>query len=117
MFIKADYDYRLKMADTVKERLDKMRYEPQNPSNGDKLLTPETIFIKKAEKAILKMDNLRTRMTSGSEQYLSLYEELKDAEKEFTTLLDNPETKFMDFPSIFVSKVDNAKKKLVTKKL
>ena len=117
MLIKPNYDYRLNMVDTVKERLDKMRYEPENPSSGDKLLTPETIFMKKVEKSIMKIDNLRTKMTSGSEQYISLYEELKEAEQDFCKLINDPETKFMDFPSIFVSRVDTAKKKLITKKL
>ncbi len=99
------------MVDSVRDRLEKLK------TSDDKLLTPEYIFIKKVEKSIFKMDSLRTKMTSGSDQYLSLYEELKDAEKEFLKLLDDPETKLMDFPSVFVSRVDMAKKKLLTKKL
>lgn len=114
------------MAETVRERLEKLKNTPYHGGfesrrderpREEKLLTPETIYMKKVDKAIALVESLRTKMHSGTDQYISLYQELKKAEEDFLALLHDPEEKFMDLPSAFVNKVENTKKKLLTKKL
>ena len=114
------------MAETVRQRLEKLKntptygvYEPRREERPreEKLLTPETIYMKKVDKCIAIVESLRTKMHSGTDQYISLYQELKKAEEDFLSLLQDPEQKHMDLPSAFVSKVENTKKKLLTKKL
>ncbi|MSR86252.1 hypothetical protein EXS74_02560 [Candidatus Woesearchaeota archaeon] len=114
------------MVDTMRDRLERLKntpsqrnFEPRRDERPreEKLLTPETIFMKKADKLISTIEALRTKMHSGSDQYISLYQELKKAEEDFLALLQDPEVKTMDFPAAFVSKVDSTKKKLLTKKL
>jgi hypothetical protein len=109
--------------DTVRDRLERLKntpssgyYKPEQPRES-KLLTPESIHMKKVEKALATVEAIRSKMHTGTDQYISLYQELKFAEDEFVKLLDDPETKFMDFPTAFTSRMDNAKKKLLTKKL
>ena len=115
------------MTDTMRDRLERLknsssqgnfesRARDEKPRE-EKLLTPETIFMKKADKIISTIEGLRTKMHSGTDQYISLYQELKKAEEDFLALLQDPEVKMMDFPTAFVSKVDNTNKKLLTKKV
>jgi len=113
------------MAETVRERLEKLKNTPtygvyesrrDERPHEEKLLTPETMYMKKVDKAISQVEALRTKMHSGTDQYISLYQELKVAEDEFVKLLVDPEEKFMDLPAVFVNKVENTKKKLLTKK-
>lgn len=113
------------MAETVRERLEKLKNTPfhggfeqrrEQPQREEKLLTPETQYMKKVDKVIQQIDTLRTKMHSGTDQYISLYQELKKAEEDFLALLEEPDQKGMDFPTAFVTKVDNTKKKLLTKK-
>ncbi len=114
------------MAETVRERLEKLKNTPyqgtyesrrEERPREEKLLTPETIYMKKVDKAIALVESLRTKMHSGTDQYISLYQELKKAEEDFLSLLQDPEEKYMDLPSAFTSKVDNTKKKLLTRKI
>ncbi|HIH14916.1 MAG: hypothetical protein QT08_C0014G0021 [archaeon GW2011_AR17] len=111
--------------ETVRDRLVRLKntsfqggFEPRREERPkeDKFLTPESQYMKKVEKAIAQVESLRTKMHSGTDQYISLYQELKVAEDEFVKLLIDPEQKFMDLPTAFISKVDNTKKKLLTKK-
>ncbi|MBI5797993.1 hypothetical protein HZA98_03775 [Candidatus Woesearchaeota archaeon] len=89
----------------------------QRPFEERKFLTPETQFMKKVEKTMMTIETLRTKMHSGTDQYISLYQELRKAEEDFLELLKDPERKFMDLPAAFVSRVEQTKKKLLTKKL
>lgn len=113
------------MVETVRDRLEKLKNTPiqgafeskrDEKPREEKLLTPETIFMKKVDKAIMQVETLRSKMHSSSDQYITLYAELKKAEEDFLSLLNDPEQKFMDLPSAFVNKVENTKKKLITKK-
>ena len=114
------------MGETMRERLERLKNAPSErvfkqrrdePSaRENRLLTPETIFMRKADKVISTIEALRTKMHSGTDQYISLYQELKKAEEDFLTLLQDPEQKRMDFPTAFISKIESAKKKLLTKK-
>src|SRR3989338_9556206 len=104
------------MADTMRDRLERLKNssssstfgfktkEEQTPSKEGKLLTPETVFMKKADKIISTIESLRTKMHSGTDQYISLYQELKKEEEDFLALLQDTEVKVMDFPPAFVSK-------------
>ena len=112
--------------ETVRERLEKLKNTPYQGAyesrrderpREEKLLTPESIYMKKVDKAIMQIEALRTKMHSGTDQYISLYQELKKAEEDFLSLLQDPEQKNMDFPTAFLSKVESTKKKLLTKKL
>src|SRR3989338_3837906 len=111
--------------ETVRDRLVRLKNTPyqrvyesrrEERPKEDKFLTPESQYMKKVEKAIMQIEVLRTKMHSGTDQYISLYQELKKAEEDFLELLKNPEEKLMDLPTAFISKVDNSKKKLLTKK-
>lgn len=62
------------------------------------------------------IENLRTKMHSGTDQYLSLYLELKKAEDDFLLLLVDPERQYMDLPNSFLNRVEIVKKQLLTKK-
>ena len=62
------------------------------------------------------VDEKSLKMLADSGQYLSLYHELKKAEKDFFALLDDPEIKFLDLPDVFVQKVNRMKKKILNQK-
>ena len=108
------------MADSMKDRLERLKNSTSDftfePKKEEKLITPEAIYMRKVEKTIQTVDSLRNKMHSGTDQYLSLFHELKIAEIEFVKLIEDPETKFMDLPDLFLSRVENTKKKLLTKK-
>lgn len=108
------------MADSIKDRLERLKNSTSDftfePKKEERLVTPENLYMRKVEKAIQTVESLRNKMHSGTDQYLSLFHELKIAEAEFVTMIDDPETKFMDLPDLFLSWVDNTKKKLLTKK-
>ncbi|MDP3728102.1 MAG: hypothetical protein Q8R18_01475 [bacterium] len=111
------------MVETVRDRLERMKntpygnYEPRREEpKEERFLTPESIYMKKVDKVIMQIETLRTKMHSGTDQYISLYQELKKAEEDFLALLQNPEDKFMDLPTAFSSRVESVKKKLLTKK-
>lgn len=108
------------MADSMKDRLERLKNSSSDfafePKKEEKLITPENLYMRKVEKVIQNIDSLRTKMHSGTDQYLSLFHELKIAETEFVTLIEDPEIKFMDLPDLFLSRVEMTKKKLLTKK-
>ena len=115
------------MAETMRDRLERLKNTSssqdfgfrtkEEPVQEKKLLSPETIYMKKVEKAMTQIETLRTKMHSGTDQYISLYQELKKAEEDFLSFLKDPEEKYMDLPPVFVSKVEATKKKLLTKKV
>lgn len=107
------------MTDSMKDRLERLKNSYSDfpfEHREEKLVTSESLYMKKVEKAIQNIESLRNKMHSGTDQYLSLFHELKIAESEFTLLIDNPETKFMDLPDLFLARVENTKKKLLTQK-
>ena len=115
------------MAETMRDRLERLKNSPSSGAfevrkreevqNKEKILTPETQYMKKVEKIIGEIEALRVKMHSGTDQYISLYQELKKAEEDFLKLLQDPDEKYMDLPTAFTSKVEMAKKKLLTKKV
>lgn len=114
------------MADTMRDRLERLKntsssgnFEPRREERPreEKFLTPESQYMKKVEKAISQIEALRTKMHSGTDQYISLYQELKKAEEDFVVLVNNPQEKDMDLPVAFTSRIESVKKKLLTKKL
>jgi len=115
------------MPETMRERLERLK----NSSSGDfeslkkeeqpsiterKFFSSETVYMKKVEKMIHQIESLRTKMHSGTDQYISLYQELKKAEEDFLSLTQDLEQKSMDLPAVFLSRVEEVKKKLLTKK-
>ena len=103
------------MADSMRDRLERLKNSNPDfnfePRKEEKLITPEALYMRKVEKAIQVVESLRNKMHSGTDQYLSLFHELKIAEAEFVAMIDDPETKFMDLPDLFLSRIENTKKK------
>lgn len=113
------------MADTMRERLERIKntsssgnFEPRREERRreEKFLTPESQYMKKVDKVIAEIEAFRTKMHSGTDQYISLYQELKKAEEDFLELVKNPDQGFMDLPTAFTSRIESVKKKLLTKK-
>lgn len=95
--------------ETVRDRLERLKDPYKKP---EPQITPETIFMRKVEKAIQKIESIRKKMLSDSAQYLSLFYELRKAEDEFLMLLDDKEMKFLDLPDSFMKLIDSTKAKI-----
>ena len=104
------------MSESMKDRLRKIKQQPirvRQPLSRDelglepvkKLISPESVYMKKVEKVISKHAETKRKMLSDTGQYLSLYHELKKAEDDFLALLDDPDVKFLELPDVFVQKV------------
>jgi hypothetical protein len=115
------------MAETVRERLEKLKErkpyvnmplsrDDLNPQPTKKLLTPESVFIKKIDKMANHVINLKKKMHKDSGSYLSLYYDLKKAEKTLLNTIEDPEIQFMDLPQIWIDRIENIKAKLLAKK-
>lgn len=105
--------------ETVRERLERLKKTP--PSSWpptihyverEPIITPEAVFMRKAEKIINNLESIRKKMLSDTGQYLSLFYELKKAENEFINLLQEKEVKFLDLPENFVRKLEEIKAKI-----
>jgi hypothetical protein len=107
----------------VRDRLEKMRDQPRKvapalrddemSSNTDKvLLSPETVFMRKVEKSMKIIDSLKKKMHGDSGQYLSLYYDLKRAEKDFLEAVENSDIEYLDIPHVFLQKVDKYKESI-----
>ena len=115
------------MIESVRERLERMQNKPRRvapPLSKDELdprpekvlLSPESVFMRKLEKVMKRISELKKKMNSDSGQYLSLYYDLKKAEQEFLELVDHPEVQYLDLSDIFMSKVKELKKEINNKK-
>tara|TARA_Y100000310_G_scaffold313633_1_gene362197 strand:- start:723 stop:1073 length:351 start_codon:yes stop_codon:yes gene_type:complete len=115
------------MSESVRERLERMQNSPRrvapplsrdeiNPRLEKVLLSPESVFIRKIEKVMKRIECLKKKMNSDSGQYLSLYYDLKKAEIEFLELINHPEVQYLDLSDIFMSKAKALKKEIENKK-
>jgi len=113
------------MSEHMRNRLERLKQNPVNvrrpltvddldPQPSKRLITPETVYMRKVERVMMKHTETKRKMLSGSDQYLSLYHELKKAENDFLDLLADPEIKYLDLPDVFLQKIEEMKKKLQT---
>ncbi|MBI5871640.1 hypothetical protein HZB88_00980 [archaeon] len=106
--------------ETVRERLERLKrsggswFSPSHPAQQreEPVITPESIFMRKAEKAMNQIETLRKRMLSDTGQYISLFYELKKAEDEFLVIVQEKETKFLDLPDPFLRRMEEVKSKI-----
>jgi hypothetical protein len=113
------------MAESMRERLERLRNKgPVRPplSREDldseptkKLLSPESLYMKKVDKLVTNMINLKKKMSGDSGSYLSLYYDLKKAEKQFLDALEDPEVQFLDMPEFWTQKIEDIKKQVLSK--
>lgn len=117
------------MAETVRERLERLKNQPSTPFRPNyqpveerprqeqpKPFSPENLFMKKVEKVMNDIDILRKKMFSDSGQYLSLYYDYKKKEKEFLDIVESTETKNIDLPDFFVTRLEEFGTRLKSKK-
>ena len=115
------------MAESMKERLERLQRSTRavrqpltrdelDPRPSQKLITPESVYMRKVEKVMTRHANTKKKMLADTGQYLSLYHELKKLEEDFLALLDDPEIKFLDLPRVFVQKVNAMKARILNKK-
>jgi hypothetical protein len=114
------------MSESMRERLERIKHKGSSVrmplSNDDldpqpmkKLLTPESVYMKKIDKLIHNLAGLKKKMHADSGSYLSLYYDLKKAEKELLEAIEDPEKQFMDLPEIWVQKIEDLKLKIKNK--
>jgi len=115
------------MVEEMKARLRRIKQRPvrvREPLSRDelgieprkKLISPESVYMKKVEKVISKHGETKRKMLSDTGQYLSLYHELKKSEDDFLALLNDPEVKFLDLPDVFLRKVADMKQEILNKR-
>lgn len=114
------------MVESIRERLERLRNTPTKslePLQKDprveeakRMISPESVFMKKVEKAMMQHSDIKKKMLSDSGQYLSLYYELNKAEESFLSLVNDPEVKFLDLPDVFMQRVETMKHVILAKK-
>ncbi len=117
------------MVESIRERLERLKNAPpkvtlplsdqerSTPTERKPMITPESVYMRKVEKLIANLESMKARMKSDSGQYLSMYYDLKKAEKEFLESIEEPEAKFYDLPDAFLHRVAAIREKIETKKL
>ena len=113
------------MVESIRERLQRLQNTPSRPieplvrdpgaQEVRKILSPESVFMKKVEMVMTQYAEIKRKMLSDSGQYLSLYYELHKAEETFVTLVEDPEVKYLDLPEVFLQKVDALKQNILAK--
>lgn len=109
---------------SVRERLENLKKNPKQVPKpldliperesrplGDGMFTFERLFQQKVEKAIKKIESVKTRMKT-SDMFMNYFYDLKEAEKEFLDLLAKAEEKHVDFPDSFLKKVEAVKSRI-----
>lgn len=114
------------MVESIRERLERLKNTPPRsfePLQRDprveeakRMISPESVFMKKVEKVMIQYGDVKKKMLSDSGQYLSLYYELKKAEEAFLALVNDPEVKFLDLPDVFMQKVEAMRLNILAKK-
>ena len=113
---------------TVRERLERLKKNPKKvPKPLDVILperehkpvsegslTSEKIHQKKVEKVIKRIESIKEKMKT-SETFINYFYDLKQAEKEFLTLLETAEEKHIDFSDEFAERIKEVKNKIRTK--
>jgi len=78
-------------------------------------LTIDKVYRAKVEKAMKSIESI-TQKTKTSGTYLSMYYDLKKAEDEFTSVLDEAKQKHVEFTPEFSDKIEAVKKRLRTRR-
>lgn len=112
---------------SVRERLENLKKKPKmvpRPLDliperdrkpiGDGMLTFERVFQQKIEKAIKKIESIKEKM-KNSNGFFNYFYDLKQAEKEFSEVLEKAEEKHVEFPDNFIKKIEIVKKNLRSK--
>jgi hypothetical protein len=108
---------------SVRERLEKLKNQPRRvepalrpneiaPSAEKVLLSPESVFMRKVEKLMKGIDELKKKMHSDTGQYLSLYYDLKKAEQDFIEAVEDADMDYLDVPRVFLQKIEQYKSKI-----
>jgi hypothetical protein len=80
-------------------------------SENKKVEMPDNAIIKRVENAIKEIDKIKTKMERSS-SFLSLFYDLKKAEKEFLFVLEEAKEQMVDFPDHLEMKIQEAKTKV-----
>ena len=118
------------MVESIKERLERLQKSPPKVTlpfaeeereveveRRQPTITPETVYMRNIEKLMTNLETLKAKMKQDSGQYLSMYYDMKKAEKEFLDAINDPETKLYDLPDTFIHKVAILREKLANKKI
>ncbi|MFH1972810.1 MAG: hypothetical protein ABIJ18_05015 [archaeon] len=108
------------MVETVRERLEKLKHSQwrahtsldKDVTGMHKQITPETVFMKKIDKAISNIEIIRKKVLADSNSYLSLFYELRKAEAEFLELLKELDDKELFLPDHYLTKIKQIKSKI-----
>ncbi|MEA3378174.1 MAG: hypothetical protein U9Q69_00895 [Nanoarchaeota archaeon] len=98
----------------VKSKLEKLKNVPNTqpkPILGPKEEKKASPSLKKIEQAIRDIENIKNKM-HGSNTYLSLFYDLKKAEKNFLKVLDLANEEDIEFPDFLKKKIDEIKSKV-----
>jgi len=106
--------------ESMRDRLEKLKNSPwrvPNPVDKDvtgmhKPVTPESVFMKKLDKAMSNIEQIRKKILADSDSYLSLFYELRKAEKEFLEILNEKEEKELILPEHYLNKIEDTKNKI-----
>lgn len=110
---------------TVRDRLEKLKNRPtsgippirREPTGDSILLSPEITFIRRVESLIKNIQVIQRKMRSDSGQYLSLYYDMKKAQKEFLTATEDPEMQYLDLSDVFLKRVEEMKRMIAENKI
>tara|TARA_Y100000310_G_C20506256_1_gene726561 strand:+ start:56 stop:394 length:339 start_codon:yes stop_codon:yes gene_type:complete len=110
---------------TVRDRLVKLKNRPtrglppirRETPRDSVLLSPEITFIRKIESLIKNIQVIRRKMMSDSGQYLSLYYDMKKAQKVFLEAVEDPEMQYLDLSDVFQKRVNEMKQLIAENKI
>jgi hypothetical protein len=116
---------------SVRERLEDLKHQkrpvpkplgpkffPENqPSEEKKTITPESVMQGKIEKAMGNVEALQKKMHDSPSSYLSLFYDLKQAEKGFLDLLSEAEDKQVALSGTVMARIAKVKSKIRSVKL
>ncbi len=111
---------------SVRDRLESLKERPKlvrrpieptfpdmnKKEEGKKVITPESVMQKKIEKAMSKIEEYKKKMHNSPNSYLSLFYDLKQAEKDFLTLLEEADSKSVTFSGTTLSRIEKVKKQI-----
>ena len=106
--------------ETMRDRLEKLknqRWGIPKPIDKDvtgvhQKITPESLFMKKLDKSMSNIESIRKKVLADSNSYLSLFYELRKAEKEFLEILKEKEDKELMLPDHYLNKIEDVKNKI-----
>jgi hypothetical protein len=106
--------------ESVRDRLEKLKNKPwhvapaldKDVTGMHKKITPESVFMKKLDKAMSNIESIRKKVLADSNSYLSLFYELRKAEREFLEILNEKEEKELLLPEHYLNKIEETKNKI-----